>query len=87
MDSKESKLQGTLVQVTKRAPNARVSSLKELIESSFRLSIHLITTGPKLNGNALHIKALLLECTTIFRLKWLTCSTGSVLSLYMVKVG
>ena len=55
-DSKKSKGRGTLLQVTNQAPKALVSSLKELIEPSFRLSNHLIATGPKLDGNTLHIK-------------------------------
>ena len=87
MDNKESKGRRTLLQVTKRAPNARVSFLKELIEPSFRLINHLIAIGPKLNGNTLHIRASLLECTTIIWLKWLTCSMGSVPPLYRVNVG
>ena len=57
------------------------------MKPSFRPSNHLIATGPKLDGNTLHIRALLLEYTTILWLKWLTCSMGSVLPLYMVKVG
>ena len=57
MDNKESKGRGTLLQVTKRDPNAQVSSLKESIELPPSPSNHLIATGPKLNGNTLHIKA------------------------------
>ena len=57
MDNKESKGQGTLLQVTNQAPNTRVSYLKELIKPSLRLSNHPIITGPKLDGNILHIKA------------------------------
>ena len=88
MDNKESKGQGTLLrQVTKRAPNARINFLMELIEPSPRLSNHLIATSPKLDGNTLHIKTSFLEWTTILWLKWLTCSTGSVQPLYMVNVG
>ena len=60
-DNRESKGRGTLVHVIKREPNARVSSLKEFIELVFRLSNHLIVTGPKLDGNTLHIKASSLE--------------------------
>ena len=59
MDNKESKGQGTLLQVTKRDSNARISSLKELIEVSPRPSNHLIATGPKLDGNTLHIRVVL----------------------------
>ena len=36
IDNRESKGQGTLLQVINRAPNALVSSLKELIEPFFR---------------------------------------------------
>ena len=87
MNSKESKSQGTLLQVTKQATNAQVSSLKEFIEPSLRPTNHLTATGPKLDGKTLHIMASLLECTTILWFKWLAFSTGSVLPLYMVKVG
>ena len=65
MDNKESKGQGTLLQVTKQDPNTQVNSLKELIEPAPRPSNHLIATGPKLNGNTLHIKASFLEWTSI----------------------
>ena len=56
MDSKESKGRGTLLQVTKRAPKALVSSFKELIEPSLRPSNRLIAMGLKLEGNTLHNK-------------------------------
>ena len=85
--NKESKGWGTLIHVIKRVPNAWVSSLKELLELAPRSSNHLIATGPKLDGNTLHIKASFLECTTIIWLKWLTCSIGFVRPLYMVNVG
>ena len=78
---------GTLLQVMKRELNAWVSSLKEFMESGFRLSNHFIATGPRLDGKTLHIKVLSLEWTTILGLKWLTCFMGSVLPLYMVNVG
>ena len=78
MDSKESKGRGILLRVIKRDLNARVISLKESIEPALRPSNHLIATGPKLDGNTLHIKALFLECIAILWLKWLTCSIGSV---------
>ena len=65
MDNKESKGQGTLLQVTKQDPNAQVNSLNELIEPAPRPSNHLIATGPKLDGNTLHIKASFLEWTAI----------------------
>ena len=87
IDNRESKSQGTLLQVTKRAQNALVSSLKELMEPSFKPSNHLIAIGPKLDGNTLHIRISFLEWTTILWLKWLTCSTWSVLPLYIVNVG
>ena len=64
-DNRESKGQGTLLHVMKRDPNARVSSLKELIEPAPRPSNHLIAISPKLDGNTLHIKVPFLECTTI----------------------
>ena len=57
MDSRESKGRGTQLQVTKQAPNALVSSLKELIKPSFNPSNHLIATGPRLDKNTLHIVA------------------------------
>ena len=87
MDNKESKGQGILLQVIKQALNARVSFLKEFIEPSLRSLNHLIAIGLKLDGNTLHIKASFLECTVILWLKWLTCSIGFVLPLYMVNVG
>ena len=86
-DIKEAKGWGALLHVIKRDLNVWVSSLKELMEPTFKLSNHLIATGPKLDGKTLHIKTSFLECTTIFWLKWLTCSTGFVLLLYKVKVG
>ena len=86
-DSREAKGRGTLLHVMKRDLNAWVSSLKELMEPALRPSNHLIATSPKLDGNTLHIKASFLEWTTILWLKWLTCSTGSVLPLYMVNMG
>ena len=86
MDNRESKGQGILLHVIKWDPNARVSSLKDLIESTPRPSNHLIATSPKLDGNTLHINVSFLECTTILWLKWLTCSTASVRLLYMVNV-
>ena len=61
IDNRESKGRGTLLQVMNRASKALVSSLKELIEPSFKLSNHLIATSPKLDGNTLHIKALFRE--------------------------
>ena len=87
MDNRESKGRGTLLHVIKRDSNARLSSLKDSIEIAPRPSNHIITTGPKLDGNTLYIRALFLECTAILWLKWLTCSTWSVQSLYMVNVG
>ena len=65
MDNRESKGRGTRLHVIKWDPNAWVSSLKELIELAPRPSNHRIATGPKLNGNTLHIKVSFLECTTI----------------------
>ena len=87
IDSGESKGRWSLLQVTKWAPKALVSSWKELIELYFRSSNHLIAIGPKLDGNTLHIKALFFEWTAIFWMKWLTWSIGSILPLYMVNVG
>ena len=71
----------------KRDPKARVSSLKELMESAARPSNQLIAIGPKLEGKTLHIRASFLERTSILSLKWLTCSIGSVRPLYTVNVG
>ena len=65
MDNRESKGRGTLLQVMKRDPIARVSSLKESMEPAPRALNHLIATSPKLDGNILHIKASFLKCTTI----------------------
>ena len=59
IDNRESKGRGTLLQVTKRALNTLMSSLKELIELSLKPSNHLITTGPRLDGNTLHISFIL----------------------------
>ena len=64
-DSSESKGQGTLLHVTKREPKAWVNSLKKFMELALKLSNHLITTGPKLEGNTLHIKASSFEWTAI----------------------
>ena len=64
-DNKEAKGRGTLLHVIKRDPNAWMSSLKESMEPAFRLSNHLIVTGPRLDRNILHIKASFLECTAI----------------------
>ena len=61
IDNKESKGRRTLLQDTNRASNALVSFLKELIEPSLKSSNHLIATGPRLDGNTLHIKVLFLE--------------------------
>ena len=85
-DNKEFKGQGALLHVIKWDPNTWVSSLKESMELTPKPSNHLITTGPKLEGNTLHIKASFLKCTAILWLKWLTCSTGFIQPLYMVNV-
>ena len=77
-DSRESKGRGTLLQIIKREPNAWVSPLKEFTKLAPKPSNHLIATGPKLDGNTLHIKASFLEWMAILWLKWLTCSTGSI---------
>ena len=71
MENKKSRSLGTLLQVTKRALNAQVSSLKELIEPSFSLLNYLIATGPTLDGNTFYIRDSLLECMAIW-LKWFT---------------
>ena len=60
-DSRETKDRGTRLHITKWEPNARVSPLKESMESALRLLNHLIATGPRLDGNTLHIKATSLE--------------------------
>ena len=60
-DKRESRDRGTLLLVMKRDPKACVSCLKEFIEFGLRPSNHLITIGPKLDGNTLHIKASFLE--------------------------
>ena len=86
-DSGESKGRETSLQVIKREPNAWVSSLKESMEPTLKPSNHLIATGPRLEGNTLHIKASSLEWIAILWLKWLTCSTRFVQPLYMVNVG
>ena len=86
-DNKESKGQGTLLLVMKQEPKAWVSYLKELTEFGLKPLNHLIAIGPKLDGNTLHIKASSLEWMAILWLNWLTCSTGLVRPLYMVKVG
>ena len=65
-DNRESMGRETLVHIIKREPNARVSSLKESIELAVRPSNHFIATGPKLDGNTLHIKVSFLEWITIF---------------------
>ena len=87
IDNRKSKSRGTLLQVTNQELKALVSSLKELIEPSFKPSNRLIATRPKLDGNTLHIKVSFFDWTAILWLKWLTCCTGSVLPLYMVNVG
>jgi len=87
IDNRESKGRGTLLHLIKRDPNAQVSSLNEPIELAPRPSNYLIATGPKLDGNTLHMKASFLECIAILWLKWLTCSTGFVRPVYMVNVG
>ena len=48
-----------------------MSPLKELMEPTPKLSNHLISMDPKLDGNTLHIKASFLEWTAILWLKWL----------------
>ena len=60
-NKRESRSQGTLLLVMKREPKACVSCLKEFMEFGLRLSNHLITMGPKLDGNTLHINASSLE--------------------------
>ena len=42
---------------------------------------HLKAIGPRLEEKTLHMRASFLELMTILWLKWLTCSTGSVLLL------
>ena len=82
------------------SPKAKVSyytwqngsqSLGELLEGIYGISPqtinHLIATGPKLEGNTLHIKVSSFEWMAILWLNWFTCSTGSIQPLYMVNVG
>ena len=64
-DNSESKDRGTLLHVTKREPKAWVSSLKEFMELALKPSNHLIATGPRLEGNTLHIKASSFEWMAI----------------------
>ena len=64
-DNSESKGRGTLLHVTKREPKAWVSSLKEFMELALKPSNHLIATGPRLEGNTLHIKASSFEWMAI----------------------
>ena len=61
IDSRESKGWGTLLQVTKQAPKALVSSLKELVEPYFRPSNQLIAPSPKLDGKHLAYQGLILR--------------------------
>ena len=49
----------------KMSPKCPSKLFKGVDEPSFRLSNHLIAIGPKLDGNNLHIRASLLECTAI----------------------
>ena len=65
MDNREFKGRGTLLHMIKRDLNTQMSSLKESMEPAPRTSNHLIAISPKLERNALHIKASFLECTTI----------------------
>ena len=60
-DRKESRGRGTLLLIMKRDPKSCVSCLKEFIEFGLRPLNHLITIGPKLDGNTLHINASFLE--------------------------
>ena len=87
MDNRESNSRGILLHVIKRDSNTRVSSSKEPIEPAFRPSNHPIVTGPKLDGNTLHIKVSFSKWTAILWLKWLMYSKGSVRSLCMVNMG
>ena len=64
-DSNESKGLGTLLQVTKREPMARVSSLKEFMELALKPLNHLIAIGPRLEENILHNKASSFEWVAI----------------------
>ena len=65
IDNKDPKGRGTLLQVIKRAPKARVSFLKESIELALKPLNHLIATGPKFDEKTLHIKASSLESIAI----------------------
>ena len=60
-DSRESMGRGTLVHVIKQETNAWVSSLKEFMELALKPSNHLITMGPRMDRNTLHIKVSSLE--------------------------
>jgi len=61
IDNRDSKGRGTLLQVTNLDSNALVSSLKEVIDPSLKSSNHIISIGPRIDGNTLHIKASFLE--------------------------
>ena len=57
------------------------------MEFAFKPLNHLIAIRAILDGKILHIKDSSLEWTTIFWLKWLTCSTESIQPLQREKVG
>ena len=66
IDNKDPKGWGTLLHVMKQAPKAWVIFLKESMEFALKLLNYLISIGPKLDGNIVHIKASFLAWTTIF---------------------
>ena len=63
IDSKEFTGLGTLLQVMNLAPKAFVNSSKDPIDLSSKASNQRMAMGPKLEGNTLHIRDLLLAWT------------------------
>ena len=61
IDNKDSKGNGTLLHLMKRAPKDWVSFLKESMEFALRPLNYLIAIGHKLDGKILHIKVSSLE--------------------------
>ena len=61
-----------------RVPNGNFPGFSLVLQA---YKNHLMAIGPRLEGKTLHMRASFLELMTILWLKWLTCSTGSVLLL------
>ena len=59
-------MRNTYVLTMNLASNALVSSSKECIDPSSRLSNHLMATELRLEGKTLHIRALFLEWMVFF---------------------